>query len=97
MCTYHLQIILIKVFGNLEIRGTPQRVPALKEHKPSHQELATIAFMVRKENKEMIKTHRFNMDWNFIFKTEPEITSSVAALFLQVSNPILPLIKSSSP
>lgn len=66
MCTYHLQIILIKVFGNLEIRGTPQRVPALKEHKPSHQELATIAFMVRKEKKEMIKTSNLHLIWTGI-------------------------------
>ena len=31
MYTYHVQIILIKIFRNQEVRGTPQMVPALKE------------------------------------------------------------------
>lgn len=61
-----------------------KRVPALKEQKPSHRELATAAFLERKEKRQMIKTPKFTVGWSFILKIEREITFSVAALFLQV-------------
>lgn len=86
MCAY-VQIILIIVWGNLEVRGSPQRVPALKQYKPSHQELARAAFLVRKEKREMIKTHRFTVVWSFIYKIELEITFSVAAPFCRCKIP----------
>lgn len=53
----------------------------LKEHKPCHWELATLAFLLRKTKKEMIQTHGFTVSCSFIFKIGLEITFSVSALF----------------
>lgn len=39
-----MQVTLIIVFRNPEIREAPQRIPALKEYKAFHQELAKLLF-----------------------------------------------------